>query len=60
MGVIIGGGVIPAALTMMWDRQSKFAAMLTPPIALVCSLIAWLVTASKESGSLTVDALGEK
>lgn len=58
MGVIISGAVIPASLTLIWDRQSWAAATFTPPLALVCSLIAWLVTAKKENGSLSVLSTG--
>ncbi|KAK5714398.1 urea active transporter [Elasticomyces elasticus] len=58
MGVIISGAVLPASLTLLWDRQSWAAATFTPPLALSCSLIAWLVTASKEGGSLSVLSTG--
>lgn len=58
MGVIISGAVLPASLTLLWDRQSWAAATLTPPLALVCSLIAWLVTAKKEGGDLSVASTG--
>lgn len=57
-GVIISGAVLPASLTLMWDRQSWAAATFSPPLALICSLIAWLVTAKKEFGELTVDSTG--
>jgi hypothetical protein len=42
----------------MWAGQNKWAATLTPPLGLCCSLIAWLVTASKEFGEITVDSTG--
>lgn len=58
MGVIISGAVLPASLTLMWSRQSWAAATFSPPLALMCSLIAWLVTAKKEFGELTVDSTG--
>jgi hypothetical protein len=58
MGVIISGAVIPASLSLLWDRQSWAAATFTPPMALVCSLIAWLVTAKKEGGDLSVLSTG--
>ncbi|KAK0356055.1 urea active transporter [Friedmanniomyces endolithicus] len=58
MGVIISGAVLPASLTLLWDRQSWAAATFSPPLALLCSLIAWLVTASKEGGSLSVTNTG--
>lgn len=60
MGVIISGAVLPASLTLLWDRQSWAAATFSPPLALLCSLIAWLVTAKKEGGSLSVDSTGAK
>ncbi|QIW97627.1 hypothetical protein AMS68_003145 [Peltaster fructicola] len=59
MGVIIGGAVLPAALTMMWDRQSKVAAAASPVLALACALIAWLVTAQKQGGDLSVASTGK-
>lgn len=49
MGVVISSSVLPATLTLMWSKQNKWAAMLSPPLGLACSLIAWLVTTSKES-----------
>jgi urea-proton symporter len=58
MGVIISSAVLPAALTLLWSRQNWWAATLTPPLGLAVSLIAWLVTAKKESGVLTVDSTG--
>ncbi|KAK5755080.1 urea active transporter [Elasticomyces elasticus] len=58
MGVIISGAVLPASLTLLWSRQSWAAATFTPPLALCCSLIAWLVTAKKEGGSLSVLSTG--
>jgi Na+/proline symporter len=58
MGVIVSSAVLPAALTLMWTKQNKWAAMLTPPLGLVCSLVAWLATAQSISGTLNVDSLG--
>jgi Na+/proline symporter len=54
MGVIVSSAVIPATLTLMWKRQNAVAATATPILGLLCSLTAWLVTAKKESGSLSV------
>ncbi|CZR59441.1 probable DUR3-Urea permease [Phialocephala subalpina] len=58
MGVIISSAVLPACLTLLWSGLNKQAAMLSPPLGLCCSLVAWLVTCYKESGVLTVDTLG--
>src|ERR1700748_1861047 len=58
MGVIISSAVLPAALTLLWSRQNWYAATFSPPLGFVCSLIAWLVTAKKEGGTLTVATTG--
>ena len=58
MGVIISSAVLPAALTLLWNRQNWAAATFSPPLGFVCSLIAWLVTASKEGGTLNVATTG--
>lgn len=55
---IISSAVIPAALTLTWKHQNWYAAALSPIFGLVCSLIAWLVTASKQCGSLDVTCTG--
>ncbi|KAI4216580.1 MAG: hypothetical protein LQ351_001069 [Letrouitia transgressa] len=58
MGVIISSAVLPATLTLMWSKQNMIAATLSPILGLICSLIAWLVTAKKEFGDLSVDSTG--
>jgi Na+/proline symporter len=58
MGVIISSAVIPATLTLMWDGFNWYAATFTPPLGLICSLIAWLVTAKKQGGNLSVESTG--
>lgn len=60
MGVIISGAVLPASLTLLWSGQSWAAATFSPPLALVCSLIAWLVVAKREGGDLSVVSTGAK
>ena len=59
-GVIISSAVVPATLTLMWSKQNLAAAALSPILGLVCSLIAWLVTAKKQGGSLSVASTGAK
>lgn len=58
MGVIISGAVLPATLTLLWSQQSWAAATFSPPLALCCSLIAWLVTSKTQYGELSVAATG--
>lgn len=60
MGCIIGSAVLPATLALMWKDQNWIAAAATPVLGLICALIAWLVTAKKECGSLNVDCTGSK
>ena len=58
MGILISSSVLPATLTLMWDKQNLAAAALSPILGLASSLIAWLVTAKKESGNLSVASTG--
>lgn len=59
MGVMISAAVVPAALTLLWKGQNWYAATLSPPIGLVCALVAWLVTCYKLfDGDLSVSNLG--
>ena len=38
-GVIISSAVLPAVLTLMWNKQNIFAVALSPILGLCCSLI---------------------
>ena len=58
MGVIISAGVLPASLTLLWSGQNWIAAAFSPILGLICSLIAWLVQAKAQYGSLTVTSTG--
>ncbi|KAI1334666.1 Na+/solute symporter [Xylariaceae sp. FL0016] len=58
MGCIISSAVIPATLTLVWSGQNKWAAALSPIFGLAFALIAWLVTAQKDCGSLGVACTG--
>ncbi|KAJ9502486.1 hypothetical protein H2202_001607 [Exophiala xenobiotica] len=58
MGCIISSAVIPATLALMWKDQNWQAAAGAPVLGLACALIAWLVTAKKQCGVLSVDCTG--
>jgi Na+/proline symporter len=60
VGVIISSAVLPATLTLMWKKQNAIAAALSPVLGLASSLIAWLVTAKKEFGNISVASTGAK
>jgi len=50
--------VLPATLTLVWNGQNKWAAILTPIVGTILAIIAWLVTASKTCGVLDVTCTG--
>ena len=58
MGVIISAAVLPASLTLLWKDQNWIAAAFSPILGLVVSLTAWLVTAKRTCGELTVECTG--
>lgn len=60
MGVIISAAVFPGAMTLLWKGQNRIAAGASPVLGLIVSLIAWLTTAKKEYGELTVSSTGSK
>lgn len=55
MGVIIGGAVLPSALTLLSKRQNWYAATFTPPIATALAIMSWLVCTKLKYNVLTVD-----
>ncbi|KAG5957011.1 hypothetical protein E4U58_006313 [Claviceps cyperi] len=58
MGVLISAAVIPATLTLLWSGQNRWAAILSPILGTSCAIIAWLVTAHKTCGELSVECTG--
>ena len=60
MGVIVSSAVLPASLTLLWKRQNKIAATLSPILGFASALVAWLVTAKRQYGQLTVETTGAK
>ena len=58
MGVIISSAVLPAALVLTWSGLNKWAAALSPVLGLCVALVAWLVTAKKECGEMSVECTG--
>ncbi|KAF2458252.1 Sodium:solute symporter family-domain-containing protein [Lineolata rhizophorae] len=58
MGVIISAAVLPAALTLLWSKQNWWAATFSPILGFIFSMTAWLVTAKKKGGELSVATTG--
>jgi hypothetical protein len=58
-GVVTCPGIFPMIFTILWRRQSKAAAILSPVLGLATGLAVWLGTASRFSGEVTVASTGE-
>lgn len=54
MGVIIGGGVLPSALTLLSKKQNWAAATFTPPIATGLAIMLWLIVTKTKFGAISV------
>ncbi|ODV70080.1 Na+/solute symporter [Hyphopichia burtonii NRRL Y-1933] len=59
MGIIIGGAVLPAALTLLSRKQNFWAATLTPPISTALAIMSWLVCTKKKFGEITIETTFE-
>jgi transporter, SSS family len=59
MGVIIGGAVLPSALTLLSKRQNVQAATFTPPIATGLAIMSWLLVAKFKFGEISLDTTFE-
>ncbi|CAF0912169.1 unnamed protein product [Adineta steineri] len=58
MGIIISNAVIPGALTLLWNRQSKWAVCLSPPLGFICSVSAWLAMTKIQFNSISIETTG--
>ena len=52
MGVIIGCGVVPIALCIVWSRANKWGCIFGAIAGFFSGLIAWLVTTSALNGGV--------
>ncbi|OBZ89005.1 putative urea active transporter 1 [Choanephora cucurbitarum] len=59
MGILISSAVIPLALTLLWSRQSKLAAIVSPIFGLVAALGTWLGVTQSLYGTITVATTSE-
>ncbi|EPQ58324.1 solute symporter family transporter [Gloeophyllum trabeum ATCC 11539] len=61
MGVIIGGAVVPVALTICWKKQTKVAAITGAIVGCASGILAWLLTAAyTNDGVLSVATTGQE
>ncbi|KAJ5206392.1 Sodium/solute symporter [Penicillium cf. griseofulvum] len=59
LGVVTCPGIFPMIFTILWRRQSKAAAILSPVLGLATGLAVWLGTASHFSGEVSVASTGQ-
>lgn len=59
MGIIIGGAVLPLALTLLSKHQNKVAATVSPVLATILAIMSWLLCAKKKFGAVNVDTTFE-
>jgi len=59
MAIALGSGVVPIACSIYTDKLNAFFAMAAAIIGAVSAVIAWIVYASAEFGTVSVDTLGD-
>ena len=59
IGIIVDSAIVPMACTIMWSRQSKAAAIISPLISSCAGVAAWLALAYRESGKVTLASTSE-
>ncbi|CEO59774.1 Putative Urea active transporter [Penicillium brasilianum] len=59
LGVVTCPGIFPMVFTVLWRRQSKAAAILSPILGLATGLGVWLGTASHFGGEVSIASTGQ-
>ncbi|KAJ5567768.1 hypothetical protein N7535_007074 [Penicillium sp. DV-2018c] len=59
LGVVTCPGIFPMIFTILWRRQSKAAAILSPVLGLATGLAVWLGTASHFGGEVSIASTGQ-
>ncbi|KAL3465685.1 putative sodium/proline symporter [Aspergillus heterothallicus] len=57
IGIFVDSAIVPMACTIMWKKQSKFAAFVVPPMGSICGLIAWFCTTYTHHGVISIATL---
>lgn len=58
LGILICPGTFPTAFALVWKRQSKTAAIVSPLVGMACGLAVWFATAHAFSDTITIKSLG--
>lgn len=59
LGVLTCPGIFPTVFTILWKKQSKIAAVLSPLLGMATGIGVWLGTASALYGEVTVASTGQ-
>jgi urea-proton symporter len=59
LGIIVGGASVPVGLVLLRKRMSITPTIASPWIGLCCGIVAWFVTTSRRSGSISVATTGD-
>lgn len=59
LGVLTCPGIFPTVFAILWRRQSKVAAIVSPLLGLVTGIVVWLGSARGLYGSVTVATTGQ-
>lgn len=59
MGVLISSAVVPLTLTLLWSKQSKLAAIVSPLFGFAAAVSTWLAVTWTMYGKITVDSTSQ-
>lgn len=59
LGVLTCPGIFPTTFTILWKKQSRFAAIVSPVLGLATGLAVWLGSAKSLYGGITVASTGQ-
>lgn len=59
LGVLTCPGIFPTSFTILWKKQSKLAAIVSPILGLITGLAVWLGSAKALYGNITILSTGQ-
>ncbi|KAF9890854.1 hypothetical protein FE257_005430 [Aspergillus nanangensis] len=58
LGIVICPGTFPTCFSLLWDRQTKAAAIISPIVGMISGFVVWFGLAYRYSGTITIASLG--
>lgn len=59
LGIVVCPGAFPTIFALLWDRQTKPAALIAPVVGMACGFAVWFGTAYHYSGEITITSTGK-